>query len=77
MQNHRTLFDLLPEYYRDQDQANEGALRALSDVIAEETVRLRAAITDSYANWFPETASDASLSISLRFSGRRTRRGFP
>jgi hypothetical protein len=52
------LYNLLPYVHRQRDAAQEGALRALLQVIAEQVNILEADIDQLYDNWFIETCQD-------------------
>jgi len=52
------LMSRLPSFYRQRDEEQGGALRALLTVIAEQGALLEADIANLYDNWFIETCDD-------------------
>jgi hypothetical protein len=57
-QNIDRLFDLLPSIYRQRDADENGQLKALLRVIAEQVNIVEADIARLYENWFIETCQD-------------------
>lgn len=52
------LYDLLPAIYRQRDQEQNGPLRALLAVLAEQADRVEQDMDQLYANWFIETCAE-------------------
>lgn len=52
------LYELLPAYYRAEDEKNRGALKALLSVLASQARLIEADIETLYENWFIETCAD-------------------
>lgn len=58
---HRPLYSLLPGYYRQQDIAQDYALRQVFEPIEDQFRLLAADIEQLYDNWFIETCQDVMV----------------
>ena len=69
------LYQLLPAIYRIRDAEQNGALRALCEVLAEDIAALRENLDQLYDDQFIETCADSSDALwnlsSRRFSSAR------
>ena len=60
------LFQLLPAIYRQRDADEQGQLKALLRVLAEQVNNVEADIAQLYENWFIETCQAVDF-VQLHF----------